>query len=179
MHDLKAHHNAIAGATIDVWAQVAGSKPSLIGHTNTNAKGTYRFIARAGASRNVYVTYAGTRKVRAAVTQMRERFTGRVTLIANQAAAGKPLALVGRVTGGHVPAHGLNVTVEGKIVGYPGSQQLGTVHTNVRGAYRYSIKLPSATRGLTYRLWLVVQSRLNPGWPYLGARSRTLTRKVS
>jgi hypothetical protein len=179
LHDLKARHSSIAGATIDVWGQVAGSKPSLIGHTKTNAKGAYRFTARGGASRNVYATYAGTRKLRTAVTQIRERFTGRVTLIANQAAAGKSLALAGRVIGGHVPAHGLNVTVEGKIVGYPGSQQLGTVHTNARGAYRYSIRLPSATRGLTYRLWLVVQSRLNPGWPYLGARSQTLSRKVS
>jgi hypothetical protein len=178
LHNIKARNNSIAGATIDVWVQVAGSKPSLIGRTKTNAKGAYKFTAHAGASRNVYVTYAGTRKLRAAVTQIRERFTGRVTLVANQAAAGKRLTLAGRVTGGHVPAHGLNVTVDGKIVGYPGSQQLGTVHTNARGAYRYSIKLPSATRGLTYRLWLVVQSRLNPGWPYLGARSRALTRKV-
>ena len=178
LHDLKARHSSIADATIDVWAQVAGSKPSLIGHTKTNAKGAYKFTARGGASRNVYVTYAGTRKLRAAVTQIRERFTGRVTLIANQAAAGKSLTLAGRVSGGHVPPRGLNVTVDGKIVGYPGSQQLGTVHTNARGAYRYSITLPSATRGLTYRLWLVVQSRLNPGWPYLGARSPTLTREV-
>ena len=179
LRDLKAHKNSIAGATVDVWAQVAGSKPSLIGHAKTNAKGAYRFTARSGATRNVYVTYAGTRKLRAAVTQMKERFTGRVTIRATQAAAGKPLALTGQVTGGHVPAHGLNITVEGKLVGYPGSQQLGTVHTNARGVYRYAITLPSATRGLTYRLWLVVQSRLNPGWPYMGARSQTLTRKVS
>ena len=171
LHDLKARKNAIAGATIDVWAQVAGSKPSLIGRTKTNAKGAYRFTARSGATRNVYVTYAGTRKVRAAVTQIKERFSGRVTIGATEAAAGKPLALSGRVTGGHVPAHGLNITVEGKLVGYPGSQQLGTVHSNARGVYRYSIRLPRATRGLTYRLWLTVQSRLNPGWPYLSARS--------
>ncbi len=179
LHDLKARKNAIAGATIDVWAQVAGSKPSLIGRTKTSAAGAYRFIARSGATRNVYVTYAGTRKLRAAVTQIKERFSGRVTIGATQAAAGKPLALTGRVTGGHVPAHGLNITVEGKLVGYPGSQQLGTVHSNAKGVYRYSITLPRATRGLTYRLWLTVQSRLNPGWPYLSARSRTLTRKVS
>ena len=125
------------------------------------------------------MTYAGTRKLRAAVSQIKERFSGRVTIGATQAAAGKPLALTGRVTGGHVPAHGLNITVEGKLVGYPGSQQLGTVHSNAKGVYRYSITLPRATRGLTYRLWLTVQSRLNPGWPYLSARSRTLTRKVS
>ncbi len=179
LRDLRAHKNSIAGATVDVWAQVAGSKPSLIGHATTNAKGTYRFTARSGATRNVYVTYAGTRKLRAAVAQMKERFSGRVTISATRAAAGKSLALTGRVTGGHVPKHGLNITVEGKLVGYPGSQQLGTVHTNARGVYRYSITLPKATRGLTYRLWLVVQSRLNPGWPYLGARSQTLTRKVS
>jgi len=178
LRDLKARRNPITGATVDVWAQVSGSKPSLIGRTKTNARGVYEFTAPGGASRSVYVTYAGTRKLRGAVTQMSERFTGRVTLIANQAAAGKRLTLTGRVTGGHVPAHGLNITVDGKIVGYPGSQQLGTLHTNARGAYRYSIKMPSGTRGLTYRLWLVVQSRLNPGWPYAGAHSPTLTREV-
>ncbi len=178
LHDLKGRHNSVPGATVYVWAQVARGRPSLIGHAKTNPKGAYRFTARAGASRNVYVTYAGTRKLRAAVSQIKERFTGRVTVLANQAAAGRPLTLQGRVIGGHVPARGLNITIDGKIVGYPGSQQLGTVHTNARGAYRYSIKLPRATRGLTYQLWLVVQSRLNPGWPYLGARSPTLTRKV-
>ena len=84
LRDLKASKNSIAGATVDVWAQVAGNKPSLIGHTKTNAKGAYRFTARSGATRNVYVTYAGTRKLRAAVTQIEERFTGRVTISATR-----------------------------------------------------------------------------------------------
>ena len=91
LHDLKARHSSIAGATIDVWAQVAGSKPSLIGHTKTNAKGAYKFTARGGASRNVYATYAGHQEAPDCGHTDPGAVYRRVTLIANQAAAGKPL----------------------------------------------------------------------------------------
>jgi hypothetical protein len=179
LRNLKAGGRPIARAPIDVWGQVAGHPPILLGSTTTSVGGGYRLRIGAGASRSVYVTYAGTRRLRAAVAQIMERFAGGVTLEATRAAAGQRLTLSGRVLGGHVPARGLNVTVEGKIVGYPGSQQLGTVRTSVSGSYRYSFVLPADTRGLTYRLWLLVLPRLNPGWPYLGARSRILTRHVS
>ena len=178
LRNLRAGGRPIARAPIDVWGQVAGHAPISLGSTMTGAGGGYRFSIGAGASRTVYVTYAGTRRLRAAVAQLEERFTGEVTLNANRAAAGQRLTLSGRVMGGHVPGRGLNVTIDGKILGYPGSQQLGTVRTNARGAYRFSFVLPAATRGLTYSLWVLVLARLNPGWPFLGARGRTLTRNV-
>lgn len=178
LRNIRAGGRPIPHAPIDVWGQVAGHSPVLLGTTTTSATGAYRLSIGAGASRSVYVTYAGTRRLRAAVARITERFAGGVTLNATQAAAGQRLTLSGRVLGGHVPARGLNVTVEGKIVGYPGSQQLGTVRTDLRGSYRFSFVLPADTRGLTYRLWLVVLPRLNPGWPFLGAHSRTLTRHV-
>jgi hypothetical protein len=178
LRNLRAGGQVIAHAPIDVWGQVAGHAPVLLGSTTTGATGRYRFSIGAGASRSVYVTYAGTRRLRASVAQLSERFTGAVTLTGSPAGAGQRLRLSGRVLGGHVPARGLNVTVEGKIVGYPGSQQLGTVRTNAEGAWRFSLVLPAATRGLTYRLWLLVLPRLNPGWPFLAAHSRILTRRV-
>ena len=179
LHNLKLRGAPVTGAPIEVWAQVAGGQLMLLGRTRTNTRGQYHYTVGPGATRSVYVTYAGTPQLRAAVSQLQERFTGRATLDASPAAAGQRLTLTGRVLGGHVPAHGLNVTVEGKIIGYPGSQQLGTVHSTSRGIVRYSIRLPAATRGLRYQLWLEVSARLNPGWPFLGARSPALTRYVS
>ncbi len=179
LRDLRHHNRPIPGAVIRVWGQIGHARPVLLGRTRTGRAGSYRARVAGGASRRLFVTYAGTRRTRAAVAHVDERFLGRVLIHTSPAPPGGRLTISGRVTGGHVPARGINITVEGAIVGYPGSQQLGTVHTDATGRYRYSITMPRATRGLTYRLWLVVQSRLNPGWPFLGARSRTLTRRVS
>ncbi len=179
LYNLKQHNAEIPHARVDVWAVGAGGRPALIGHTFTSRSGTYKFRVRAGATREVYAAYVGSHRLRAAVAQIRERIRGRVTISGNQAAAGKLLRIIGRVKGGHIPSGGLNVTLKGKIVGYPGSQQLGTIRTDSAGRYHYAIRLPAATRGLTYRLWLVVPSRLNPRWPFLSATSTVLTRRVA
>jgi hypothetical protein len=115
--------------------------------------------------------------MRPAVTQMEERFDGRLTISASAIRAGGRLLVSGVVKGGHIPAGGVAVTIDYRQVGAPGSGTLGTVRTNRSGDYRFSQHFSHATKGLSYEVWAVVSGG-QPGWPYVRGRSIPLVRHI-
>jgi hypothetical protein len=170
-------HRPVAGAPVLIYQQVTGTgRYSLLGSTNTNPKGRYAYQVPAGASRSVYVIYPGSSVLRPASSALRERSIGQVAIEVSQVRAGGNLVIRGRVQGGHIPRGGVNVTIDYRPAGAPGSGTLGTVRTNARGVYRFTQPFSADTRGLVYIIWAVVQPQ--PGWPFISARSASYSRPV-
>ena len=176
--DVTHHGVPISGATVVVYEQLVGShRYQRLGESRTNAAGDYRYRVRPGASRTLYVLYPGSSQLRPAASQLSEHSAGSLTLHATEIRAGGALILTGRVRGGHIPSGGLEVTIEYRQLGAPGSGTLGTVRTDRDGSYRFTQHFSSGTRGLTYQVWSVVP-RGQSGWPYAGASSVHRLRRV-
>jgi hypothetical protein len=175
---VKRGGHVIAHAKIDVYQEINGtSKISLLGKTTTNVRGRYSYRVKGGASRLVFAVYHGTKKLRSAVSQLPENFSGSVTLNTNRVTAGGWLLLTGAVNGGHIPTGGVDVTVHYCQVGLPGCGQFDTIRTTTNGTYSFKQYFTEATKGLRYRLWVTVPPG-QPGWPYDGATSPKVVRQV-
>ncbi|MDE3131754.1 MAG: hypothetical protein KGL16_11430 [Acidobacteriota bacterium] len=179
LEDVTHHGVPISGARIVVYERLAGARRyTRVGSARTNAAGAYRYRVRAGASRTLYVMYRGSALLRPAASALQERSAGSVNLAASSVRAGGRLVIHGLVRGGHIPHGGLEVTIEYRQRGAPGSGTLGTVRTDASGHYRFSQYFSPSTHGLAYELWAVVPPG-QPGWPYRGARAPSVTRRVS
>jgi hypothetical protein len=169
----------ISGARILIYQQLAGSRTySRLGSARTNVGGAYRYRVRPGANRTLYVLYPGSSLLRPAASQLPEQSSGSVSLDASSIQAGGHLAVTGQVHGGHIPRGGLDVTIDYRQLGAPGSGTLGTVRTDRRGRYAFTQYFSPSTRGLDYQLWAVVP-RGQSGWPYLGASTARVIRRVA
>jgi hypothetical protein len=179
LKDVTHHGVPISGARILVYQQLAGSRTySRVGSARTNAAGAYRYRVRPGANRTLYVLYPGSRLLRPAASQLPEQSSGSLSLNASKIRAGGHLVITGQVRGGHIPHDGLEVTIEYRQLGAPGSGTLGTVRTDRRGRYAFTQYFSPSTRGLHYELWAVVP-RGQSGWPYLGASTARVIRRVA
>lgn len=179
LKDVTHHGVPISGARILIYQRLSGSHSySRVGSARTNAAGAYRYRVRPGASRTLYVVYAGNRLLRPAASQLLEHSSGSISLDASSIMAGGRLMIRGQVLGGHVPRGGLEVTIDYRQLGAPGSGTLGTVRTNRRGRYAFSQYFSPSTRGLNYELWAVVP-RGQSGWPYMGAATARVIRRVA
>jgi hypothetical protein len=179
LKDVTHHGVPISGARILVYQQVSGSHTySRVGSARTNAAGAYRYRVRPGASRTLYVLYPGSSLLRPAASRLPEHSSGSVSLDATSIRAGGRLVITGQVRGGHIPRGGLDVTIEYRQLGAPGSGTLGTVRTDRLGRYAFAQYFSPSTRGLAYELWAVVP-RGQPGWPYVGAATAHVIRHVA
>jgi hypothetical protein len=179
LKDVTHHGVPISGARILVYQQLSGShKYSRVGSARTNAAGAYRYRVRPGASRTLYVVYPGNSLLRPAASQLLEHSSGSVSLEASSIVAGGRLMISGQVLGGHIPRGGLEVTIDYRQLGAPGSGTLGTVRTDRRGRYAFTQYFSASTRGLDYELWAVVP-RGQSGWPYMGAATARVIRRVA
>jgi hypothetical protein len=179
LKDVTHHGIPISGARILVYQQLMGSRRyTRVGSARTNAEGAYRYRIRPGASRTLYVVYPGNSLLRPAASQLLEHSAGSVTLDASRVHAGGKLVISGAVRGGHVPRDGLEVTIDYRQLGAPGSGTLGTVRTDSRGRYRFTQHFSRTTKGLAYEVWAVVPSGQS-GWPYVGATTPHVLRRVS
>jgi hypothetical protein len=179
LKDVTHHGVPISGAKILVYQRLSGSRAySRVGSARTNAAGKYRYRVRPGASRTLYVVYPGNRLLRPAASQLLEHSSGSISLDASSIMAGGRLTIRGQVLGGHVPRGGLEVTIDYRQLGAPGSGTLGTVRTDRRGRYAFSQYFSPSTRGLHYELWAVVP-RGQSGWPYMGAATARVIRRVA
>jgi hypothetical protein len=179
LKDITHHGIPISGAKILVYERLTGSRRYVkVGSTRTNVGGAYRYRVRPGASRTLYVLYPGNALLRPAASQLLEHSAGSITLAASRIRAGGTLVISGHVLGGHVPRDGLEVTIDYRQLGAPGSGTLGTVRTDRSGHYRFTQHFSASTRGLTYEVWAVVP-RGQSGWPYLGAATAHVLRRVS
>lgn len=178
LKDVTHHGRPVSGAQIVVYQQLAGSHSyTRLGSTRTSLSGDYRYRVRPGATRTLYVVYPGSTLLRPAASQLREQSSGEVRIDASSIHAGGRLVITGVVKGGHIPKGGLEVTIDYRQQGAPGSGTLGTVHTDSRGRYSFTQRFSARTRGLVYELWAVVpggQAR----WPYLGAVTGHVIRRV-
>ncbi|HWE59602.1 MAG TPA: hypothetical protein VG228_07900 [Solirubrobacteraceae bacterium] len=179
LKDVTHHGIPISGAKILVYQQLIGSRTyRRLGSTRTGAAGAYRYRVEPGASRTLYVVYPGSALLRPAASQLLEHSAGSVTLDASTIRAGARLVIAGHVRGGHVPHGGLEVTIDYRQLGAPGSGTLGTIRTDRRGAYHFTQYFAASTRGLTYEVWAIVPAGQS-GWPYLGASSGRIGRHVN
>jgi hypothetical protein len=179
LKDVTHHGIPISGARILIYQQLAGSRTyTRVGSARTDADGAYRYRVRPGASRTLYVLYPGSSLLRPAASQLPEQSSGSVSLDASSIHAGGHLSLTGQVRGGHIPHGGLEVTIEYRQLGAPGSGTLGTVRTDSRGRYGFTQYFSPRTRGLDYELWAVIP-RGQAGWPYLGAATAHVIRRVN
>jgi hypothetical protein len=179
LKDVTHHGVPISGARILVYERLIGAHRYVkLGSTRTNAAGTYRYKVRPGASRTLYVVYPGNTLLRPAASHLLQRSRGSLTLAASSIRAGGDLVMSGRVRGGHVPHDGLEVTIDYRQLGAPGSGTLGTVRTDRSGRYRFMQHFSRSTTGLAYEVWAVVPGRQS-GWPYLRAATPHLIRRVS
>jgi hypothetical protein len=178
LKNLKLSGKPISGARILVYQVITGTRAyKKLGSVRTNAKGNYSYRVRPGASRTLYVVYPGTQLLRSAVSDLQERFNGKVSLNASKINAGGKLVITGAVKGGHIPSGGLNVTIDYRQAGAPGSGTLGTVRTDRRGRYRFVQHFAANTKGLVYDLWAVIPGN-QPKWPYLKATTHRLVRHI-
>jgi hypothetical protein len=162
-----------------VYQQLSGSHTySRVGSARTNTAGAYRYRVKPGANRTLYVLYPGSSLLRPAASELPEHSSGSVSLEASSIRAGGRLVITGQVQGGHIPRGGLEVTIEYRQLGAPGSGTLGTVRTDRHGRYAFSQYFAPSTRGLAYELWAVVP-RGQSGWPYLGAATAHVIRHVA
>jgi hypothetical protein len=179
LKDVARGGKPIIGAKILVYQEIAGaSRYTKLGSARTNVRGKYTYRVRAGASRTLYVVYPGTSVLRSAASDLEEKFAGKLTFRASRIPAGGSLVVTGTVKGGHIPPGGLNVTIDYRQMGAPGSGTLGAVRTNSKGKYRFAQHFAANTGGLTYQLWAVVPGR-QPKWPYLKASTTRLIRRVN
>ena len=179
LKDVTHHGVPISGARILVYQRLVGGRAyTRVGSTRTNSQGAYRYRVKPGASRTLFVVYPGSALLRPAASQLLEHSSGSVTLDASKVQAGGALVVAGRVLGGHVPHGGLEVTIDYRQLGAPGSGTLGTVRTDAAGRYRFTQHFSTATHGLTYEVWAVVPSG-QPGWPYVGAATAHVIRRVT
>ncbi len=179
LRDVTHHGVPISGARIVVYEQLQdASKYTRVGLTRTNAEGVYRYRVRPGASRKLFVMFPGSALLRPAASELREESRGSVSLVASSVRAGGRLSISGEVEGGHIPLGGLEVTIDYRQLGAPGSGTLGTVRTNNRGDYSFTQYFSPSTRGLAYELWAVVPSD-QAKWPYLGGRAASVIRHVT
>jgi hypothetical protein len=179
LKDVTHHGVPISGARILVYQKLSGSHTySRVGSARTNAGGAYRYRVKPGASRTLYVVYPGNSLLHPAASQLLEQSSGSVSLEASSITAGGRLTIGGQVLGGHIPRGGLEVTIDYRQIGAPGSGTLGTVRTDRRGRYAFSQYFSPGTRGLDYELWAVVP-RGQSGWPYLGAATARVIRRVA
>jgi hypothetical protein len=178
LKNVKRKGKPISGARILVYQVITGTRAyKKLGSARTNAKGNYSYKVRPGASRTLYVVYPGTKLLRSAVSDLQERFNGKVSLNASKINAGGKLVITGTVKGGHIPSGGLNVTIDYRQAGAPGSGTLGTVRTDRKGRYRFVQHFATNTKGLVYELWAVIPGN-QPKWPYLKATTHKLVRHI-
>jgi hypothetical protein len=179
LKDVTHHGIPISGARILIYQQLAGSRTySRVGSARTNTDGAYRYRVKPGANRTLYVLYPGSSLLRPAASQLPEQSSGSVSLDASSIRAGGHLTITGQVHGGHIPRGGLEVTIEYRQLGAPGSGTLGTVRTDRRGRYAFTQYFSPSTRGLDYQIWALVP-RGQSGWPYQGASTARVIRRVS
>jgi hypothetical protein len=176
--DLSHQGTPISGSQVVIYEQIKGAGSyTKVGSVITNRAGSYRYRVPPGASRTLYVVYPGSAELRPAASRMFVRSAGSVSLRASRIEAGGELVIDGQVRGGYIPHGGLEVTIDYRQLGAPGSGTLGTVHTDPRGDFRFTQHFSRDTRGLRYELWAVVP-RNQPGWPYSGASAPPVLRRV-
>lgn len=176
--DMTHHRTPISGARILIYQRLSGARAyTRLGEARTNPAGLYRYRVRPGASRTLYVVYPGNALLRPAASQLQEQSEGSMSLRASSIQAGGRLVIDGYVRGGAVPRGGLDVTIDYRQLGAPGSGTLGTVRTTRNGHFRFSQRFSRGTRGLEYQLWAVVPGG-QAGWPYLGAHTSRVIRRV-
>lgn len=179
LRDLTHHGAPISGARVDIYQRTVGRQAyHLLGWALTNSTGGYRYRVRPGPSRALYVVFPGNSLLRPAASQLEERSKGSIELRVSSIRAGGVLVMTGTVRGGQIPRSGLGVTIDYSQLGAPGSGTLGTVRANAHGRFRFKQPFARQTRGLTYVLWAVIR-RGQPGWPFAGAATPRVTRRVS
>jgi hypothetical protein len=170
---------AVKHVPIRIYAKVNGSGTITLLHSvRTGEKGMWRYRVKAGVSRVLYVTYPGNSTLRSATDELRQAFSGKVTIDTSSAfIAGNEVTLTGRVQGGHIPTGGVHLQIWYTIAGSraPFTHWMD-VTSKPNGRWRYSFRLNDYTAGLTYEF--EVRVRGQSGWPYRGAMSRPAVKAI-
>jgi hypothetical protein len=143
----------------------------------TAADGTFSLDLSGGPSRQIGLTFAGSRgRAASSAPPLRLESRGCVTLRASSASAwigGRPVVFRGQVSApGGTPPSGVPVALQFRLPGLPWSE-FRTVTTDRHGRFRYPYAFADDdSRGVHFRFRALVAA--HDGWPYATGTSKTV-----
>ncbi|HTX12079.1 MAG TPA: hypothetical protein VME22_25900 [Solirubrobacteraceae bacterium] len=170
----------VAHAWLEVTAQAPGWTAQQAGVVRTGSDGRLRYNIAPGPSRTITFSFPGTDTMRAASASMSVQVAGRATITASKVAvAGQKLRLSGRVLGGYIPPGGTLIQLQYRVAGYPEGWAPFDVLVRSRrnGFWSTTVTLPPNAANFTYEIRAVVSAQT--GWPWTGAVTNVITRRVA
>ena len=170
----------IAGGSVLVEQLVNGSsRPTPVAKLRTDLSGGFAYSIPAGPTRTLELVYDGTKLLRAASATANLRVTGQAAVAVGHPIAGQQLTISGQLAGGWIPAGGALVQlwyeIRGEAAGWAPFER--AIHTSASGSWQITFPVSPRAAGYTYEFKAVVSSQA--GWPFLGATSAIVTRKVA
>jgi hypothetical protein len=166
----------IAGAKVTVTEVVPGWTQQIAAFVTTNRRGTFTYRTRGGPSRAlIFQSFGISAAVLVAVR-------GHVVVHMPRAVrVGQRARIWGQVTGGYIPAWGVTIRLQYRVVGVGGPwiAFARAFRCNAKGRWAISAgRWQAGSGGATYQVRAVISSG-QPGWPFAGAVSAAVTRYVT
>jgi hypothetical protein len=135
--------------------------------TTTNQLGQLSWLAPGGPSRTIVFRYDGTDTLEPSAGSISVAVpvsAAAAKVSPRKVALDQPFTVTGRLLGGHVPAGGVIVTIEGRDNGVWATLPGGVIKTNGSGAFRLRTRITRGIGVYTYPLRVVVASQY--GYPF-------------
>lgn len=176
---LAASGAPLAGAALNLIAQVDGGGRRLLGALRTDADGRFASSLSGDVSRNLTVVFAGDAANGSATSTLRQVFRAGVTLHASARSItrGKPVLLRGRIAllGASIPARGKRVEFEFCARNRCTSLNIAK-RTRSDGSFILSFPTSTARPGTTYRIR--ARAPGESGWPFADGVSEIVKFKI-
>lgn len=172
--------DALPSETVDVWAapRNGSNRFRVVASTRTRSNGTWTVHLRAGPSRIIEASFAGTAELAPALStpaSISVQASPILHLTPSQTHWGDTIHIWGRLRGGYVPTSGELVVLR---IGWKGgSAEIGHVNTSRTGRFAASYTFLRGTGTETYRIW--VQTVRESDYPFTPASSKRVHIKVS
>jgi hypothetical protein len=170
---LDTQEHPIAGATLDVLEQIAGSgQPRLIAHARTHSDGTFTIHVPNGPSRAIQITYRAFANNSSYATQATisetVRASVKLTITPGHTSPTGTITLSGKVQG-PIPHHGAIVEL---LVHYHGAwEPFRTPRTNPNGRFKVAYQFQGAIGHFPFRIQIPAGQT---NFPYASGYSNTV-----
>lgn len=172
--------DALPGETVELWAAPRNGSGRFrrVASTRTRSNGTWTIHLRAGPSRIIEASFAGTGVLASALStpaSISVRASPILHIRPSQTHWGDTIHIWGRLRGGYVPASGELVVLR---IGWKGgSAEIGHVYTSRTGRFSAGYTFLRGTGTETYRIW--AQTVRESDYPFTPASSKRVRIKVS
>ena len=171
----------IAHGQVTVDEVIPGWFSGQVAVLSTNARGAFVYHAPAGPSRSLTFTFAGAPGAGGATREIAVAVRSRAVVhMPSAVRVGQRVRIWGQVLGGYVPAGGVKVQLQYRVIGVAdGWKQFGhPIRCNGSGRWAASPgRWLAASGGYTYQVRAVIRS--GPAWPFAGSVSAPVTRYVA